>query len=247
MPTNFFESALGYVISKEQGWSDKSTDLGGATNFGIAYKYQHQTLKKYGINSPQDLKNISYDKVKAFYYDTFWKGYKLEGITNPQVAMKVFEFVVATGSSVKVLGGLNYLNKANPTDVMARIGQIQRGIYLRTIAKNPIQQANWRGWEKRTFQIPLDVIYDAKRIFDTIVNHTSSGIKEADSRDAGYSTKIVSGSPATVAEQTNPKLGFFERASQSKNLSSQINDLHKVTIGNSSVEQLRAKLKSLIG
>jgi len=244
---NLFESALGYVISKEQGWSDKATDLGGATNFGIAYKKQHETLKKYGINSPQDLKNISYEAVKGFYYDVFWKGYKLDGIINPQVAMKVFEFVVATGRNLDVLGGLNYLNKANPTDVMARIGQIQRGIYLRTIAKNPVQQANWRGWEKRTFQIPDNIIYDAKQIFDAITSHAPIGIaiKEGESRDAG--TNIKSGSPVQVAEITNPKLGFFERASQSKNLTSNINDLHKVVVVNSSVEQLRAKLKPLIG
>ena len=49
MVSNKFQSAFGYILSKEGGYSNNPLDRGGITNYGIAYNYQAENLKKYGI------------------------------------------------------------------------------------------------------------------------------------------------------------------------------------------------------
>ena len=197
-----FESALGYLLLKEQGLNVDPKDLGGVTNFGIAWNYAKHTLPNYGIHSSEELKHIQPEQVKHYYYDVFWTGYHIDKITNDQVRMKAFEFVAATGRQLKILGGIEFLNQSDPAKAMEHIGDVQRKIYLETIRKHPEQRKWLKGWLLRTKRIPEQIAYDLKKIFADI-----TGII-----DSGAVVSTVSQTPKK--QPSTPSEAFFTQFSQ---------------------------------
>jgi hypothetical protein len=253
MKNNIFESSLGYLISKERGINKDTKDLGGFTNFGIAYGIHHKLLsEKYGINSTEDLAHISYDKMSSFYLNEIWQPYRIGEIKDEQLAMKAFEFVAATGRPLSVLGGIQALNSMNPSEAMKKINEVQSSIYAKTIERHP-EQIHWKaGWDKRTKEIPSAIFYDAKKIFDEIVSGVKLYVAKHTEQSSSVPTSNVNAgshaeTPDLSLNTTNTKLGFFEQASTAKNFVDAVSNLNKVCCVNQSPEQLRVSIHKLIG
>ena len=162
-----FNSALGYYLAHEGGWSNNPADKGGATNYGIAWNYQAKALTKYGVFNTQGLHDISFEQVQKFYKNEFWDAYGLNKLTDQRVATKALDYVAATGSRIDIAG----LNKLSPEAAIKLLGQTQTEIYLKNAAKDPSQRQFLSGWLKRAASAPTSVSYSDKDVFNKIKAH----------------------------------------------------------------------------
>ena len=76
-----FNIALGYVLKNEGGYNDIDGDKGGATNFGISYRFL-QSLPEHlgdvngdGVVDREDIKDLTLENVHAIYKEQFWEKY----------------------------------------------------------------------------------------------------------------------------------------------------------------------------
>jgi hypothetical protein len=165
-PPNF-NSALGYYLAHEGGWSQNPSDKGGPTNYGIAWNYHSGTLSKYGVFNLQGLHDINYEQVSKFYKNEFWDRHGLGKLKDQRVATKALDFVAATGGEVDITA----LNNMTPEAAIRLMGQTQTEIYLKSAAKNPSQRQFLPGWLKRSASAPTSASYSAQDIFSKIKSH----------------------------------------------------------------------------
>ena len=181
-----------------------------------------------------------------FYKNEFWDKYGIDQIKDPSVAAKFFDFAIATGRTLKSVGGVELLNKLSPSEAMARIAQVHRDVYLATIKKHPEQASFWAGWDKRTRSIPGDKTYLPTDIFKQIQDKitTATGPELLAS-----TTTVPSGNYAKTHDTINydNKLSFFENASKSADLTNAIDNLYNKVIQNASKDQLEYVMLKLLG
>lgn len=99
-----FESALSYVLASEGGFSDKPSDSGGATNFGISLRFLRsippERLKKYGVfDNPtlDDVRNLTHGQAALIYRGEFWEQAHFEKIENQNICNYIFSTSVLHG------------------------------------------------------------------------------------------------------------------------------------------------------
>lgn len=79
-----FDQAIGVVLAHEGGYVFNPADPGGETNFGIS-KRAYPNL---------DIKNLTEDQAKEVYRRDYWR---YDGITNQDLATKIFDMAVNMG------------------------------------------------------------------------------------------------------------------------------------------------------
>jgi len=162
-----FDLALPYLLLSEGGFSDNPHDAGGPTNHGITlHLAQH-----YGINSVEELRTMSMDKVAEIYETEFWR---FDGITNQRVATKLFDMVpnfragkaIETAQREMALAGtkLTIDGRYGPATESAinafgdrMLDMLCEGCkkhYLAIVAKQPDQVVFLRGWLARAARVP---------------------------------------------------------------------------------------------
>ena len=166
-----FEEALAFVLPHEGGYCDIPEDPGGATNFGVTFA----VAKKWGINTKEELKNISDELVANIYKTDYWVH---DGINKQRLATKVFDAGVNMGvrTSIKILQRcLNNLGQTPYLVVDGMLGPItlrcinefwDEGRLLREycqemeehyrdiVSIRPTSGKFLKGWIKRAWDLP---------------------------------------------------------------------------------------------
>jgi hypothetical protein len=78
-------------------------DIGGATKFGIAYNYNKNELKKYGINSPNEMDKLTEDQANELYTSKYYNPSKAKQL--PFEARKAYlnSYINSPTKGVKAL------------------------------------------------------------------------------------------------------------------------------------------------
>lgn len=88
-----FEPAVQIVLKNEGGYHNDPKDPGGETKYGISKKqYPNLDIKKLTV---QDAKNI--------YYNDYWKGRGVEGLSDQKIANFALDTVVQHGKGPSLL------------------------------------------------------------------------------------------------------------------------------------------------
>lgn len=152
-----FEKAISVVLAHEGGYVNHPADPGGETKYGI-------TKRSY---PNVDIKNLTLAQAKKIYFNDFWKPYRYEQIVNDEMATKLFDTSVNTGTkrAVKfVQQALNRMGKSlvvdgifgpgtlaaiNDVDNFALLNvyrDIQAEYYKSLVAADPKKSVFLRGW-----------------------------------------------------------------------------------------------------
>jgi len=86
-----FRSAVETVLANEGGFSDESSDTGGATKFGISQR-QYPTL---------DIQGLTREAAVAIYYRDWWNRFNY-GALAPAIGAKLFDLAVNMGEEAAV-------------------------------------------------------------------------------------------------------------------------------------------------
>lgn len=137
-----FQKALKFILSLEGGYSNNKHDIGGETNRGITHSTYDNYRKSKGL-SVQSVKNISDNEVAAIYYNNYYKASGTDRVSNPKLALVVFDTAVNMG----VARAKQFLNesKGNVDKYLA----LRKDKYREFAAANLSQQVFLRGWLNR--------------------------------------------------------------------------------------------------
>lgn len=105
-----FEIAVEVVLRNEGGYVNDPKDSGGATNFGISFRYLKSLIGDKDADGyadgdincdhvidTKDIKELTPEKAKDFYKD-IWQANKYWRINDQEVATKIFDLAVNMGS-----------------------------------------------------------------------------------------------------------------------------------------------------
>lgn len=85
-----FEKALEFLFPSEGGYVNNKHDRGGPTNMGITQSTLNSYRKRKGLPY-KDVKNITREEAKAIYYDDYWKVSGADKISDPNMAVAMFD------------------------------------------------------------------------------------------------------------------------------------------------------------
>lgn len=153
-----FGAAIEVVLANEGGYSNDPNDPGGETNWGIS-KRSYPTV---------DIKNLTRDEAIAIYQRDFWK---FDGVTDQQVANKIFDLYVNHGNLSLVQRALGRLevgpivpdgkwgpqtesavNSADPQRLLQAIRLEWAMAILQRVVGDNSQAVYARGWLGRAIQ-----------------------------------------------------------------------------------------------
>lgn len=161
-----FESSLEWSLPNEGGWSNHPNDKGGATNYGLTLGL----AKKYGIETEEELKEVSQEKVADIFKAEFWR---FDNVKSQQVATLLFDIALNSGLSraVKIAqGACNHLgfecivdgkwgpktlacvNKVPSSQMVPTIQELRKEFYDSIIERDPSQEVFRKGWMNRCFR-----------------------------------------------------------------------------------------------
>lgn len=98
-----FQLAVENVLELEGGFVDNRHDPGGATNYGISFRYlkglspQEADLNKDGEVNLKDIKSMTKLQAEAFYRKNWWQKYEYNKINNVAIAIKILDMSVNMG------------------------------------------------------------------------------------------------------------------------------------------------------
>jgi lysozyme family protein len=157
-----FEQAIKRVLEFEGGYVNDPNDSGGETKYGISRR-SYPNL---------DIRNLSLDGAKLIYYRDFWEPQLYGKFRSAEVAAKVFDLAVNTGTSTAhtllqralravgnpvkedgILGKvtLNAVNSADEKVLLAALKSEAAGHYRCIVSKNVSQNKFINGWLKRAY------------------------------------------------------------------------------------------------
>ena len=96
-----FDKAFEYTVLNEGGYGNDPDDSGGPTNYGIS-----QAFLDAHLHDPiccVKAKDLTREGAKAIYQKYFWKLIHLDKLTDPTLAIKVFDFGVNAGANTGIL------------------------------------------------------------------------------------------------------------------------------------------------
>lgn len=104
-----FRKIYPHVLNVEGGFANLKNDKGGPTQFGIAYNYNAGWLKRYGINSPMEIRNLTKDQAIDTYYLRYWLPSQSDELRDDKLALVYFDTVINNGQGAadKILANLD--------------------------------------------------------------------------------------------------------------------------------------------
>lgn len=99
-----FDRCLGIVLRSEGGYSNNSSDPGGATNKGITQKV-YNTYRESKSLPIQSVKLITDDEVYDIYFNNYWKPSNLEILDDANLILQILDMCINSGvrTSIKIL------------------------------------------------------------------------------------------------------------------------------------------------
>lgn len=102
-----FEKCISVVLLNEGGYIDHPADPGGATNFGISFKFLSavdEDINSDGIVDIGDIKSMTISDAKRLYKKYFWNKY-YDALNNPLLSLHIFDMGVNAGkrTSIKLI------------------------------------------------------------------------------------------------------------------------------------------------
>jgi len=163
-----FDAAFQWAMPHEGGWSDHAADKGGKTNFGLTLAL----AKHYGIETEEELKAVTLEKVKEIFQAEFWR---FDNVKSQQVATILFDIAINSGlhravviaqKAARVCGlildsdgkwgpaTLKAVNQITPSTFIPVLQTERENWYEQIIAGDPSQKVFERGWLKRAHDTP---------------------------------------------------------------------------------------------
>jgi lysozyme family protein len=149
-----FSRAIEVVLRNEGGYSNRPSDKGGETNFGIS-KAQYPN---------EDIKNLTKDKAIAIYYRDYWIPMDLEILSNTDLILQLLDMGVLAGprTAIKLLQRLvgtiadGFLGQMTlkainefDGDVVDEYTKRRKLFYVTLVQKDESQRPNLKGWINR--------------------------------------------------------------------------------------------------
>lgn len=161
-----FDPAFDYTIGSEGGYVNNPNDSGGPTNWGVTQRRYSQYLHRpVGID---EMKAMTKDQAKQFYYDTEWKPLDLDAIQDQGVAEAIFDMVINRGDgyqkTVQLMVGvpadghfgpltLNAINGKDPAWLINMIETQAERFYQRLAYNVPKDRVFLKGWLNRAHRL----------------------------------------------------------------------------------------------
>lgn len=86
-----------HVLRVEGGYVNDPKDKGGATKFGIAYNFNAGFLRKYGINTPNEIIKLTKEQALEVYYQRYWLPSQADEIQDDKLSLVYFDHAVNGG------------------------------------------------------------------------------------------------------------------------------------------------------
>ena len=158
-----FEKAFEYLIQNEGVYANDPNDPGGETKYGIS-KRSYPSL---------DIRNLTVEKAKEIYHRDFWLKGNFDQISDPTLAVQLFDFSVNLGIKVGIkllqrairAGGIHIqddgifgpltlsgVKNSESKVLLAAIKSEAAGYYRYLVAKNPRLQKFLNGWLNRAYR-----------------------------------------------------------------------------------------------
>lgn len=164
----YFDQALSYTLGNEGGYVDDPDDAGGPTNRGITIA----TLGSWRLQrvTHEDIKNMTDYEVAKIYYARHWIPLHLNDVTQPQIAIALFDCGVLFGTGTaavyaqKALVDCSYdltidgflgdksmasLNAVKPAFFLKAFSELLLSRIVKTVANHPPDKKFKHGWENR--------------------------------------------------------------------------------------------------
>lgn len=115
----WFETCLAIVLEFEGGWSNRPTDPGGATKWGITLNTYSswRALQGFDSTAQRDLAAMSQETARAIYEQLYWRAAKCHLLPKP-LALALFDSCVNHGVS----RGVRLLQEALAVEVDGQFG-----------------------------------------------------------------------------------------------------------------------------
>lgn len=162
-----FLKAVKKTLDLEDGYSNRTSDYGGETKFGIS-KRSYPEL---------DIKNLTIEEARTIYRNDYWDKLSLDRVKDQAAAEELFDTAVNCGwhtaakflqESLNLLikvvsiddylkldglvgpATLDALNKyKHKTALLKTLNGLQFMRYYEIVKRDPGQKVNFRGWLKR--------------------------------------------------------------------------------------------------
>jgi len=166
---SLFVEAVAELLKHEGGYVDHPNDRGGATNWGISFRF-YKSLKPDATK--RDIRELTLDAAKQIYYEHWWVRYGYRALPF-SIGKRVFSFAVnmpsqsahkllqrairaATGEQLLEDGvlGEKTIAAAKAADTGKLLGALRSeaaGYYRSLAAKNPSQKVFLKGWLNRAY------------------------------------------------------------------------------------------------
>lgn len=141
-----FEKALQFVLKREGGYVNDPLDKGGETNKGITHGTYNEYRKSKGL-PVQSVKNITDTEVKDIYYSRYWLRAGCDKISNPKLAIVMFDTAVNMG-----VGRSGKLLASSKGDFETFLKQRQN-TYHQFVAYDATQKRFLQGWTNRVNEL----------------------------------------------------------------------------------------------
>jgi len=162
-----YESALAHVLKSEGGWSDDSTDAGGATMKGVTFAV-FKEFKRNPHLTKDDLRNISNQDIHDIYKQLYWD--KIHGDDLPagvdyavfdaavnmgvgRAAKLIQEAVGVTADGVLGPASLSSIQKTDSKELIEKFSELKNNFYHGIVESRPDQVKYLNGWLIRVAEV----------------------------------------------------------------------------------------------
>ena len=166
---SLFEGAVADVLKHEGGYVNHPSDPGGATNYGISFRFYKRIKPGATV---EDIKNLTKEDAKQIYYDHWWVRYGYQKLPY-SVGKRVFSFAVnmptkqahillqrairaATGEALLEDGIIGpktiaAAKDANQDKLVSALKSEAAGYYRGLVNKRPSMSVFLKGWLNRAY------------------------------------------------------------------------------------------------
>jgi hypothetical protein len=147
-PAPGFPRALALVLQFEGGKSDKPTDRGGRTAYGIT----HDTFDFYCDTHRQprrDVFTITQAEVADIYHENYWNAGSCDALTWP---LSLIHFDARVNHGPAYARRFLMASRLDSGDAVAeakRYLDLRATFYRQIVTRDPLQEPNFNGWMNR--------------------------------------------------------------------------------------------------
>lgn len=137
-----FEVALDFLFPSEGGYVNNKSDKGGPTNMGVTQSTYNRYRQEKGLPL-SDVKNITKSEAKEIYYKMYWKVSGADKVSDPNLAVALFDTAVLHGPAVAI--GLDKNSGGNINKFL----DLRQETYDKIVSADPTQKEFYQGWNNR--------------------------------------------------------------------------------------------------